>query len=209
MSNPLLSLGLRRKDEEPPEEPEQAEDQPRTSKGGLELNKRGIPARKRKLNSLIYGLDDLVSIPVKSPKKRGPKTPSKIFDNASVDVETNDSSEIFDDKSEKSEKSLPPSPVKSPVKLKSPVKSASAVKKRLLTATAPVIKSKTPKSTKKVNKVVQEQPEPTTPNVKSENQNFDPELSSPEKKSAQKLGKNFKVNLLNRKIGIRKYCVTT
>ena len=39
-----------------------------------------------------------------------------------------------------------------------------------------------------MNKIVQEQPEPTTPNVKSENQNFDPELSSPEKKSAQKLG---------------------
>merc|ERR1711988_1136245 len=133
--NPLSFLGLRERDE--PENEEETEvnnsDSPKMSKGGLELNKRGIPARKRKLNSLIYGLDDLVSIPVKSPKKRGPKTPSKIFDNASVDVETNDSSEIFDDKSEKSEKSLPPSPVKSPVKLKSPVKSASAVKKRLLT----------------------------------------------------------------------------
>ena len=48
MSNPLLSLGLRRKDEEPPEEPEQPLDQPRTSKGGLTLNNRGIPARKRR-----------------------------------------------------------------------------------------------------------------------------------------------------------------
>ena len=37
---------------------------------GIELNARGIPARKRKKNSLIYGSDDLVSIPVKSPKKK-------------------------------------------------------------------------------------------------------------------------------------------
>ena len=37
---------------------------------GIELNSRGIPARKKKKNSLIYGADDLVSIPVKSPKKR-------------------------------------------------------------------------------------------------------------------------------------------
>ena len=29
---------------------------------GIELNARGIPARKRKKNSLIYGADDLVSI---------------------------------------------------------------------------------------------------------------------------------------------------
>lgn len=43
------------------------------SEGGIELNRRGIPARKRKKNSLIYGADDLVSIPIKSPKKRGPK----------------------------------------------------------------------------------------------------------------------------------------
>ena len=37
---------------------------------GVELNNRGIPARKRKKNSLIYGADDLVSIPVRSPKKK-------------------------------------------------------------------------------------------------------------------------------------------
>ena len=41
------------------------------NESGIELNRRGIPARKRKKNSLIYGADDLVSIPVKSPKKRG------------------------------------------------------------------------------------------------------------------------------------------
>ena len=44
---------------------------------GIALNLRGIPARKRKKNSLIYGADDLVSIPVKSPKKRGPKPESQ------------------------------------------------------------------------------------------------------------------------------------
>ena len=27
---------------------------------GIELNSRGIPARKKKKNSLIYGVDDLV-----------------------------------------------------------------------------------------------------------------------------------------------------
>ena len=48
----------------------------KVSEGGVELNLRGIPARKRKKNSLIYGADDLVSIPIKSPKKRGPKTPA-------------------------------------------------------------------------------------------------------------------------------------
>ena len=202
MSNPLLSLGLRRKDEVPPEEPEEPQDQPRTSKGGLQLNNRGIPARKRKLNSLIYGTDDMVSIPIKSPKKRGPKTPSKISQDVSkvVDpIETIENFEIPDDISEISEKipSQPASPVKSPTK--SPVKSA--VKRRLLTASNAVVKtaavkklnlSKTPKSTKKANKVVAVQDlEPVTPNVKSEI--FDPELSSPEKKSAQKLGENLQM----------------
>merc|ERR1711997_1412200 len=131
--NPLSFLGLRKRDE--PENEEETEvnnsDSPKMSKGGLELNKRGIPARKRKLNSLIYGTDDLVSIPVKSPKKRGPKTPSKIFDTSTIDIETNDS-EIPDDKSEKSiaSNSQPASPVKSPIK--SPVKSP--VKKRIVAA---------------------------------------------------------------------------
>merc|ERR1711974_569440 len=79
--NPLSFLGLRKRDE--PENEEETEvnnsDSPKMSKGGLELNNRGVPARKRKLNSLIYGVDDLVSIPVKSPKKRGSavKTPTK------------------------------------------------------------------------------------------------------------------------------------
>ena len=168
MSNPLLSLGLRRKDEVPPEEPEEPQDQPRTSKGGLQLNNRGIPARKRKLNSLIYGTDDMVSIPIKSPKKRGPKTPSKISQDVSkvVDpIETIENFEIPDDISEISEKfpSQPASPVKSPSK--SPVKSA--VKRRLLTEGKIVVKTaavkklnlnKTPKSTKKANKVAERNP---------------------------------------------------
>ena len=48
---------------------------------GIELNARGIPARKRKKNSLIYGADDLVSIsvilsnrPLKEDKIRFDKT---------------------------------------------------------------------------------------------------------------------------------------
>ena len=78
--NPLSFLGLRRAGHDSDDEAEEVQSSPRTSKGGLELNKRGIPARKRKLNSLIYGIDDLVSIPIKSPKKKGqvaPKTPTK------------------------------------------------------------------------------------------------------------------------------------
>ena len=41
-----------------------AEESPlKKAKGnGIELNARGIPARKRKKNSLIYGADDLVGI---------------------------------------------------------------------------------------------------------------------------------------------------
>ena len=53
--NPLSFLGLRKRDE--PENEEETEvnnsDSPKMSKGGLELNRRGVPARKRKLNSLI------------------------------------------------------------------------------------------------------------------------------------------------------------
>ena len=74
-----------------------AEESPmKKAKGnGIELNARGIPARKRKKNSLIYGADDLVSIsfllsssimivifsqvsiPVKSPKKKVGGSPTK------------------------------------------------------------------------------------------------------------------------------------
>ena len=49
----------------------------------MALNRRGVPARKRKRNSLIYGTDDLVSIPVRSPKKRG----SKIIDTPERTIE--------------------------------------------------------------------------------------------------------------------------
>ena len=51
---------------------------PTKSENSIELNRRGIPARKRKKNSLIYGSDDLVSIPVKSPKKKVISTPTKL-----------------------------------------------------------------------------------------------------------------------------------
>ena len=44
----------------------------------IELNSRGLPARKRKKNSLIYGADDLVSIPLKSPKKKLISSPMKV-----------------------------------------------------------------------------------------------------------------------------------
>ncbi len=44
---------------------------PVKSELGVELNRRGIPARKRKKNSLIFGDDDLVSLPVRSPRKKG------------------------------------------------------------------------------------------------------------------------------------------
>lgn len=60
-------------DEEDEENSQSMAGSPVKSEGGVELNRRGIPARKRKKNSLIYGADDLVSIPIKSPKKRGPK----------------------------------------------------------------------------------------------------------------------------------------
>lgn len=79
--NPLAFLGLRRVGQEDDEDEEAAK--PRLpgspSKGGVELNRRGLPARKRKRNSLIYGTDDLVSIPVKSPRKKGsaPATPKR------------------------------------------------------------------------------------------------------------------------------------
>ena len=36
----------------------------------IRLNRRGLPARKRKKNSRIFGVDDVVSIPVRTPKKK-------------------------------------------------------------------------------------------------------------------------------------------
>jgi hypothetical protein len=152
--NPLSFLGLRRrgdaKNADDEEDLVKDPDSPMTSKSGMALNRRGLPARKRKLNSLIYGSDDLVSIPIKSPKKRGPKTPIK--SNVDVDVEAADNS------AEDLADSLPSSPVKSPSK-----KKAKKVVRR---------------SSKKI----------PTSEVVVKNEPFDPELSSPEKKSAQRLG---------------------
>lgn len=71
--NPLAFLGLARVGVESDVE------SPVKQEPGIPLNRRGIPARKRKKNSLIYGNDDLVTIPVRSPKKRTnkPKEPEK------------------------------------------------------------------------------------------------------------------------------------
>ena len=42
------------------------------------LNNRGLPARKRKMNSLIFGMDEKISIPVKKAvKAKGTKVPKK------------------------------------------------------------------------------------------------------------------------------------
>lgn len=77
--NPLAFLGLKRVGQAGEEDQDPSIVAASPQEGGIELNRRGIPARKRKKNSLIYGQDDLVSIPIKSPKKRanhGSKTPS-------------------------------------------------------------------------------------------------------------------------------------
>ena len=68
--NPMAYLGLRRRNAGDTD----SDATPVKKEPGIALNRRGIPARKRKKNSLIYGADDVVSIPVKSPKKRAPKT---------------------------------------------------------------------------------------------------------------------------------------
>ena len=59
--NPLAFLGLQRVGENSPSKAE-----------NVQLNNRGLPARKRKKNSLIFGGDELVSIPVRSPRKKSP-----------------------------------------------------------------------------------------------------------------------------------------
>ena len=63
-ASPLSALGL--KSRFGSEEDKDKE----SNGGGMELNNRGLPARKRKKNSLIFGTDDLVSIPVRSPRKK-------------------------------------------------------------------------------------------------------------------------------------------
>ena len=72
--NPLAFQGLKRvkneEDGEIAEEDMELEEDPEYSPSKIELNRRGLPARKRKRNSLIFGGDDVVTIPVKSPKKR-------------------------------------------------------------------------------------------------------------------------------------------
>ena len=66
------------------------------------MNRRGIPARKRKKNSLIYGSDDLVSIPVKSPKKKivSPTKPFKETPKKGKDTPSKTVQESYDDDSD-------------------------------------------------------------------------------------------------------------
>ena len=64
-ASPLSALGLKSRFGS-----EEDKDKESNGGGGMELNNRGLPARKRKKNSLIFGTDDLVSIPVRSPRKK-------------------------------------------------------------------------------------------------------------------------------------------
>ncbi|CAB4059726.1 unnamed protein product [Lepeophtheirus salmonis] len=122
--NPLAFLGLKRVGVE---EEEETEEDPSISKqGGITLNRRGIPARKRKKNSLIYGTDDLVSIPIRSPRKRGPKNPkneeSKIVESVSgrkkKPTSTSSSPAPTPTKPEKKNGLFSPSPIKKNSNLK-------------------------------------------------------------------------------------------
>jgi hypothetical protein len=57
----MAYLGLRRRDAGETD----SDASPIKKDLGIALNRRGLPARKRKKNSLIYGADDVVSIPIK------------------------------------------------------------------------------------------------------------------------------------------------
>ena len=59
-ASPLSALGLKSRFGE-----DEDKERDNNGVGGIELNRRGLPARKRKKNSLIFGDDDLVSIPVR------------------------------------------------------------------------------------------------------------------------------------------------
>jgi len=95
--NPLAFLGLQRVGKDYSESPSKSD------LNSIELNRRGIPARKRKKNSLIYGSDDLVSIPVKSPKKKVISTPTKSIKespNKKVKVTPKAAPDSFDEESD-------------------------------------------------------------------------------------------------------------
>lgn len=72
--NPLAFLGLKRVGHDDDDETELDPDEDRPSGTKIELNRRGLPARKRKKNSLIYSNDEVVEMPTKSPKKKTAKT---------------------------------------------------------------------------------------------------------------------------------------
>eukprot|EP00093_Oithona_nana_P001448 01448.XXX_2455_5579_1 [CDS] Oithona nana genome sequencing. len=173
--NPLSFLGLRRAGEESEEVEVKVESNnasPKMSKGGLQLNKRGIPARKRKLNSLIYGTDDLVSIPIKSPKKRGPKTPSKVNKDFYVKLKVSNVYKVFLLQNQKLFVKITRDKLIFQVD-----KKANVVKR-------------TPKSSAKkaASTVALASSSASNDNKTTALEPFDPELSSPEKKSAQRLG---------------------
>lgn len=69
--NPLAFLGLKRVgSDDSPVKHDNSDD--------VQLNRRGLPARKRKKNSLIFGGDEVVTLPQRSPKKKLPaKSPVK------------------------------------------------------------------------------------------------------------------------------------
>jgi len=129
--NPLAFLGLKRVGTE-------YEESPTKSESGIELNRRGIPARKRKKNSLIYGADDLVSIPIKSPKKKivnnkhfkelGVKKEKQLFPGKIEDYEDFDETDS-EDMERDDEYEDDPEPV-SPVAFTTPSKSVEKVKPR-------------------------------------------------------------------------------
>jgi len=146
--NPLAFLGLQRVGKDYSESPSKSDI------SSIELNRRGIPARKRKKNSLIYGSDDLVSIPVKSPKKKVISTPTKSFKespskkikvtpkvavaNDSFDEESDDYgrepelSDIEEDYEEKEEPKTPPPLPVTPKKTIERTKSRLDVEEELL-----------------------------------------------------------------------------
>ena len=109
--NPLAFLGLQRVGDEN-NSPAKAT----PGENNIELNNRGLPARKRKKNSLIFGGDDVVSMPVRSPRKKtSPIKNAPSFDKIS-------SRQNFPSKITSSPNGKISSRRNSPVKSKSPLK---------------------------------------------------------------------------------------
>ena len=140
------------------------------------MNRRGVPARKRKRNSLIYGQDDLVSIPVKSPKKRGPKNPSELATASSSTAAISSPSMETPKESPKKTPKLVLSAKSTPTK--------TSPKKRLNFDEPPKNENKTDERPGSGQLTPKKSPKKK---VKQE-QGSDLELSTPEKVHAQSLG---------------------